>query len=70
MLTYSAPNISPKGVKAFVSARSYLFRLACSRTSPVTPLTLTVCRPLFRAASEKARIIAARNSPAVVSAQV
>jgi hypothetical protein len=68
MLTYSCPNIPAKGHRAFVSARSYLFRLACSRTSPVTPLTLQTCRPMFRAASDKARVIAARNSPAVVSA--
>ena len=54
LVTYAAPAISAAGRRAFVSRRSYYFRLACSRRPVNEPLSLDLLRALWRVAAIKA----------------
>ncbi len=57
LVRFACPSIEARGRRAFVSRRSYLFRLACARHPVNEALSLDVLRALWRVASCKARAI-------------
>lgn len=59
LVTFACPSIAARGRRAFISRRSYLFRLSCARHPVTAPLSAAVLRSLWRVASSKARQISA-----------